>query len=72
MCCIDLMGQVCEWFEVVIFTASVRQYADCVIDRLDRARKVCRRLFREVRSKWVSECGLDEWLNGCEWISSVN
>jgi len=39
--------KVFEWFEVVIFTASLKQYADPVIDFLDPSRMVKRRYFRE-------------------------
>jgi len=34
-------------FELVIFTASQRPYADCVIDRLDPKRLIVHRLYRE-------------------------
>jgi len=45
---VDLfLKQVCQWFDVVIFTASLRQYADPVIDHLDPKRLLCKRLFRE-------------------------
>jgi hypothetical protein len=43
------MRKVCQWFEVVIFTASVQSYADPVIDRLECSSKISRRYFREVR-----------------------
>eukprot|EP01119_Soliformovum_irregulare_P019850 TRINITY_DN6368_c0_g1_i4.p1 TRINITY_DN6368_c0_g1~~TRINITY_DN6368_c0_g1_i4.p1 ORF type:complete len:134 (-),score=7.30 TRINITY_DN6368_c0_g1_i4:381-782(-) len=39
---------VCEWYDVVVFTASLSQYANPVIDNLGRKRVVRRRLFREV------------------------
>jgi TFIIF-interacting CTD phosphatase-like protein len=42
------MRKVCQWFEVVIFTASVRSYADPVIDRLECSNKISGRYFREV------------------------
>ncbi|KAL0487038.1 CTD nuclear envelope phosphatase [Acrasis kona] len=41
------MRKVCEWYEVVIFTASVQSYADPVIDRLECSDKISRRYFRE-------------------------
>jgi len=45
---VDLFLQkVAEWFEVVIFTASMQQYADPLIDQLDPLRLVKGRLFRE-------------------------
>lgn len=40
--------QVAEWFDLVIFTASMQQYADPLIDQLDTNRLVKGRLFREV------------------------
>eukprot|EP01101_Sappina_pedata_P005763 TRINITY_DN2717_c0_g1_i1.p1 TRINITY_DN2717_c0_g1~~TRINITY_DN2717_c0_g1_i1.p1 ORF type:complete len:291 (+),score=61.01 TRINITY_DN2717_c0_g1_i1:97-969(+) len=38
---------VSEWYDIIIFTASLRQYADPVIDRLDPNRYAKKRLFRE-------------------------
>mmetsp|Transcript_15980 Transcript_15980/g.32825 ORF Transcript_15980/g.32825 Transcript_15980/m.32825 type:complete len:268 (+) Transcript_15980:211-1014(+) len=37
---------VSRWYEVVVFTASLQHYADPVIDRIDPAGCVSRRLFR--------------------------
>ena len=31
--------QVCKWYNLVVFTASVQEYADPVIDWLERERK---------------------------------
>jgi CTD nuclear envelope phosphatase 1 len=36
--CADLK-QVCKWYNLVIFTASVQEYADPVIDWLEQERK---------------------------------
>jgi len=45
---VDLfLKKVAEWFEVVIFTASMQQYADPLIDQLDPQKLVKGRLFRE-------------------------
>lgn len=44
----EFMRKVCEWYEVVIFTASVRNYADPVIDKLECSKKIAARYFREV------------------------
>lgn len=45
---VDLFLQkVAEWFDLVIFTASMQQYADPLIDQLDTKRLVKGRLFRE-------------------------
>eukprot|EP01116_Phalansterium_solitarium_P006939 TRINITY_DN19377_c0_g1_i1.p1 TRINITY_DN19377_c0_g1~~TRINITY_DN19377_c0_g1_i1.p1 ORF type:complete len:281 (-),score=93.20 TRINITY_DN19377_c0_g1_i1:451-1293(-) len=38
---------VSQWFEVIVFTASLSQYADPVIDVLDPRRLIKRRFFRE-------------------------
>jgi len=38
---------VCQWYEVIIFTASLSPYADPVIDRLDPKRKIKKRLYRQ-------------------------
>ncbi len=32
-------GQVCKWYNLVVFTASVQEYADPVIDWLESERK---------------------------------
>lgn len=45
---VDLfLKKVAEWFDLVIFTASMQQYADPLIDQLDTSRLVKGRLFRE-------------------------
>ena len=42
--------QVSAWYTLVIFTASMQEYADPVIDWLDAGRGILgRRFFREVR-----------------------
>jgi Dullard-like phosphatase family protein len=41
------LKKVAEWYDVVIFTASMRQYADPLIDQLDTKGIVKGRLFRE-------------------------
>ena len=44
-----LRPQVSQWYTLVIFTASMQEYADPVIDWLDAGRGILgRRLFREV------------------------
>lgn len=35
----DAANQVCKWFNLVVFTASVQEYADPVIDWLESERK---------------------------------
>jgi len=41
------LKKVSEWYDVIIFTASMQQYADPPIDQLDSKRLVKQRLFRE-------------------------
>lgn len=41
------LRQVCQWYDVVIFTASLRKYADPVIDMLQSNGAIVRRLFRD-------------------------
>jgi len=41
------LKKVAEWFDVIIFTASMQQYADPLINQLDIKRVVKARLFRE-------------------------
>jgi Dullard-like phosphatase family protein len=43
----NFLKKVCEWFDVIIFTASMQQYADPLIDQLDSQRILRGRLFRE-------------------------
>ncbi|EFC50404.1 CTD phosphatase [Naegleria gruberi] len=50
------MEKVCEWYNVVIFTASVKNYANPVIDRLYHSDKIVKRLFRS--SCYVTEHGV--------------
>jgi len=45
---VDLfLKKVAEWFDIIIFTASMQQYADPLIDQLDNNKLVKGRLFRE-------------------------
>ncbi|BCR86950.1 Nem1-Spo7 phosphatase catalytic subunit NEM1 [Aspergillus chevalieri] len=37
--CDDFLRKVCKWFNLVVFTASVQEYADPVIDWLEQERK---------------------------------
>ena len=48
----NFMKKVCDWYQVVIFTASVRQYADPVIDRLYYSDRITARYFRESCSQY--------------------
>jgi len=45
---VDLfLEKVSEWFELVIFTASLSPYANAVIDQLDPKRRINRRYYRQ-------------------------
>ena len=37
--CHEFLRKVCKWYNLIIFTASVQEYADPVIDWLERERK---------------------------------
>lgn len=37
--CHEFLRKVCKWFNLIVFTASVQEYADPVIDWLERERK---------------------------------
>ena len=37
--CDDFLRKICKWYKLVIFTASVQEYADPVIDWLEQERK---------------------------------
>jgi Dullard-like phosphatase family protein len=41
------LKKVSQWYDVSVFTSSVRSYADAVIDKLDKRRVIGRRFFRD-------------------------
>jgi RNA polymerase II subunit A small phosphatase-like protein len=45
--CDEFLEAVSKWYEIVIFTASLPQYANPLLDRLDKNNVVEGRLFRE-------------------------
>lgn len=46
--CDDFLRRICKWYNLVIFTASVQEYADPVIDWLESERKFfSQRLYRQ-------------------------
>ncbi|EEH36067.1 NIF domain-containing protein [Paracoccidioides lutzii Pb01] len=46
--CDDFLRKVCKWYKLVVFTASVQEYADPVIDWLEQERKFFhRRYYRQ-------------------------
>lgn len=42
----EFMKYVCDWYHVIIFTASIATYADQVIDRIDRTHRIHSRYYR--------------------------
>ena len=54
----NLAAKVSAWYTLVIFTASMQEYADPVIDWLDAGRGILgKRFFREVSSAATSPTG---------------
>ena len=46
--CDDFLRKVCKWYNLIVFTASVQEYADPVIDWLEQERKYfSRRFYRQ-------------------------
>ncbi|KAF1814537.1 hypothetical protein P152DRAFT_392540 [Eremomyces bilateralis CBS 781.70] len=46
--CDEFLRKVCKWYNLIVFTASVQEYADPVIDWLELERKYfIRRLYRQ-------------------------
>ncbi|PKY00884.1 NIF domain protein [Aspergillus campestris IBT 28561] len=46
--CDDFLRKICKWYKLVVFTASVQEYADPVIDWLEQERKYFHaRLYRQ-------------------------
>ncbi|KAI0986738.1 hypothetical protein GJ496_008010 [Pomphorhynchus laevis] len=44
----DFLSTICQWFELVIFTASLERYGSAIADNLDSERKlITRRFFRQ-------------------------
>ena len=43
----QFMNEVTKWYDVIIFTASLKTYADLVIDKVDKSNKVIKRYYRD-------------------------
>ena len=41
------LNELSEYYEIIIFTASISEYANPVIDLIDPNKVVCHRLYRE-------------------------
>ena len=63
----DHPAKVSTWYTLVIFTASMQEYADPVIDWLDAGRGILgKRFFREVSCAAVDN---ERWLLTPDWTS---
>ena len=45
--CHDFLRILSEFYEIVIFTASVKQYADTILDTIDKEGHISHRLYRQ-------------------------
>ena len=45
--CIEFLDELSKYFEIVVFTAAVKEYADWVIDQIDKSRFIKHRLYRQ-------------------------
>lgn len=48
--------QISQWYKVVIYTASMAEYADPVIDWLDQDSVISQRFFRQVKYNKNIDC----------------
>ena len=40
------LREMCKYFEVVIFTAALQDYADCILNAMDKEKMITHRLYR--------------------------
>lgn len=45
--CMEFLSELSKYYEIVVFTAGVQEYADWVIDQIDTAGHIKHRLYRE-------------------------
>ena len=45
--CIEFLAELSQYYEIVVFTAGVQEYADWVIDQIDQEARIKHRLYRE-------------------------
>jgi TFIIF-interacting CTD phosphatase-like protein len=45
--CIEFLKELSQYYEIVVFTAGVQEYADWVIDQIDQDMRIKHRLYRE-------------------------
>jgi CTD small phosphatase-like protein 2 len=45
--CQEFLDEMAKHYEIVIFTAAVKQYADTILDSIDQKKRIAYRLYRE-------------------------
>lgn len=45
--CIEFLEELSKFYEIVVFTAGMQEYADWVIDQIDKEGHIRHRLYRE-------------------------
>ena len=45
--CVEFLAELSQYYEIVVFTAGVQEYADWVIDQIDQEVRIKHRLYRE-------------------------
>ena len=45
--CMEFLAELSKYYEIVVFTAGVQEYADWVIDQIDKPGRIQHRLYRE-------------------------
>ena len=43
----EFLAELSKYYEIVVFTAGVQEYADWVIDQIDKPGRIQHRLYRE-------------------------
>jgi len=46
------LDELSKWYEIVLFTAALKDYADMIVDQIDPNRKIAHRLYRQ---HWILE-----------------
>lgn len=45
--CQQFLDEMDKYYEIVVFTAAVKEYADSILDSIDQAKRISHRLYRE-------------------------
>jgi len=53
--CSKFLNELSEFWEIVIFTAAMQDYADWIVDGIDQQRKIKHRLYRQHCRKDVAK-----------------